>query len=108
MHSLEFWFVSMAYMENYPSYFMFSLELIGLHIHVPSISYIFRPVMVATQKITSLAFSLADGNHGNREKLSDLRRKHLLKYDIGKISYTHHLFLAPMLGFRAKLLHCQE
>ena len=36
--------------------------------------------MVATQKITSLAFGLADGRLGNKENQSDLRRKHLLKY----------------------------
>lgn len=50
------------------------------------------PLMVATQKITSLAFSLADGHHGNKENQSDLRRKHLLKQSPSALEYFSYIF----------------
>jgi len=37
------------------------------------------PLMIVTQKITSLAFSVHDGRHGNKDMLSDLQKRYRIR-----------------------------
>ncbi|KAL4218135.1 hypothetical protein ACF0H5_022871 [Mactra antiquata] len=50
------------------------------------------PLMIVTQKISSLAFSIHDGFYGNKDKLSDLQKRYRVSKPPSMIEYFSYIF----------------
>ncbi|XP_052763767.1 lysophospholipid acyltransferase 2-like isoform X2 [Mya arenaria] len=50
------------------------------------------PVMIVTQKITSLAFSVHDGCYGNKDIMSDLRKRYIVSRQPSLLEYYSYMF----------------
>ncbi|XP_053381774.1 lysophospholipid acyltransferase 2-like [Mercenaria mercenaria] len=50
------------------------------------------PLMITTEKISSLACSIYDGRHGNKDKLSDLQKRYMISKPPSALEYFSYLF----------------
>ncbi|XP_052250365.1 lysophospholipid acyltransferase 1-like isoform X2 [Dreissena polymorpha] len=75
--------------------YLVSLHLYRAYVIPEDILYsidVSGPLMIITQKITSLAFSVHDGRHGNKDKLSDLQKRYMISRPPSLLEYLSYLF----------------